>query len=133
MISFAKIREAGALVTDLAVSPMDRATVQQLVADTMRVKSEDASELADEVMRKTRGNPFFIKTFLHFLYEKELLNYGFDVGHWTWNIQRIREQKITDNVVDLLLGKMQDLYIMTWPGGLPSVKTRSPGWSWLAS
>ncbi|MFC2156111.1 hypothetical protein ACFLRB_06455, partial [Acidobacteriota bacterium] len=54
----------------------------------------------------TNGNPFFIHEFLKKLHEVGIVEFKLD---WTWDVSNIRKAGITDNVVELMTGKLQRL------------------------
>ncbi|QLE58572.1 ATP-binding sensor histidine kinase [Nostoc sp. TCL26-01] len=83
--------------------------VCQLVSDTLKSSLEDSKELAKLIFHKTAGNPFFINQLLKFIHQENLLLFNFVTGQWQWDIQRIQMLGITDNVVDLMIGKIQKL------------------------
>ena len=56
---------------------------------------------------KTAGNPFFAIQFLTALAEEGLLTFDRGAARWTWDLRRIRAKGYTDNVVDLMLGKLR--------------------------
>jgi predicted ATPase len=58
---------------------------------------------------KTGGNPFFAIQFLSSLVEEGLLTFDHDGGRWSWDIDRIHAKGYTDNVVDLMIGKLTRL------------------------
>jgi predicted ATPase len=79
------------------------------VADSLR-RTPDASEpLAKLVHLKTNGNPFFVIQFLTSLYQEELLTFDYDLSGWRYDLARIENLEITDNVVDLMVRKIQRL------------------------
>ena len=43
-----------------------------------------AMPLADDLLTKTLGNPFFLLHYLRRLYDAELLRFDYEVGHWTY-------------------------------------------------
>ncbi|HAX86296.1 MAG TPA: hypothetical protein DCY91_08505, partial [Cyanobacteria bacterium UBA11370] len=57
----------------------------------------------------TGGNPFFVNEFLKTLYAENLLAFDFERLSWQWNIAEIEAQGITDNVVELVIGKLKKL------------------------
>jgi len=61
------------------------------------------------LQRKTQGNPFFINTFISTLYSEGLLNFDPQHNVWECDIATIKSQNIADNVVDLLVKKMNKL------------------------
>jgi signal transduction histidine kinase/GAF domain-containing protein len=65
--------------------------------------------LAELVLRKTGGNPFFANEFLKTLYTENLLTFDFEHLSWRWDIAHIEGKGITDNVVELMLGKLKKL------------------------
>ncbi|MEH2121236.1 trifunctional serine/threonine-protein kinase/ATP-binding protein/sensor histidine kinase [Nostoc sp.] len=85
------------------------ADVSQLVSDTLKSNLEGSKELAKLIFNKTAGNPFFINQLIKFIHQENLLFFNFVTGQWQWNIQHIQTLKITDNVVELMIGKIQKL------------------------
>ena len=70
---------------------------------------ERAAPLTQLVHEKTAGNPFFVIQFLYALAEEQLLAFDHDAARWTWDLERIRAKGYTDNVVDLMVGKLTRL------------------------
>src|SRR5207237_8241783 len=56
---------------------------------------------------KTGGNPFFAIQFFTALAEEELLAFEPLTRTWQWNMDRICAKSYTDNVVDLMAGKLR--------------------------
>jgi PAS domain S-box-containing protein len=103
------IRQARARVQEISLTPLTRADVRQLVADALRCKSAQADPLAQLVHEKTGGNPFFTIQFLYALADEGLLTFDHDATRWGWDADRIHAKGYTDNVVDLMVGKMARL------------------------
>src|SRR4029453_13123919 len=61
------------------------------------------------VRDKTGGNPFFVIHFLTGLYSKRLITFDRATGRWTWDMARIGAERMTDNVVDLMVAKLREL------------------------
>ena len=62
---------------------------------------------------KTAGNPFFVIQFLRALAEEGLLRFDHDAACWSWDLDRIHARGYTDNVVDLMVGKLARLPVET--------------------
>jgi PAS domain S-box-containing protein len=105
------IHKAGARVHEILLSPLGLDDVGQLVADALH--TEQAQLLAELVYEKTGGNPFFTIQFLTALAEEHLLAFDRDEGIWIWDLARIRGKGYTDNVVELMIGKLKRLPIIT--------------------
>lgn len=59
------------------------------------------------MQEKTGGNPFFGIQFFTALAEGGLLAFDPVAAAWRWDIKRIRAKSYTDNVVDLMAGKLR--------------------------
>ena len=107
------IREAGARVQEIVLAPLGLDDVGRLVADALHCEPERARPLAQLVQEKTGGNPFFAIQFFTALAEEGLLAFDPVARAWQWDIDRIRAKSYTDNVVDLMAGKLKRLSATT--------------------
>jgi predicted ATPase/class 3 adenylate cyclase/tRNA A-37 threonylcarbamoyl transferase component Bud32 len=107
------IREGGGTIASLTLAPLGLADVARLLADTLQSDAAQLTALARLVVQKTQGNPLFVRQFLLALHHEGLIKETPPVAgersRWTWDIQAIKSARITDNVVDLLLGKLKRL------------------------
>ena len=94
---------------EIVLAPLWLDDVARLVADTLHCAREHAQQLATLVHEKTGGNPFFTIQFISALAEERLLAFEPDAAVWTWDIDRIRAKGFTDNVVELMVGKLNRL------------------------
>src|SRR5260221_14747676 len=102
-------RKAKAIVRDIALAPLSLNDVDQFIADSLHQERTRTEPLARLVHEKTAGNPFFAIQFLTALAEERLLEFDPREGAWRWDVNRIRARRITENVVDLLVGKLNRL------------------------
>jgi PAS domain S-box-containing protein len=103
------IRAAKARVLQLVLAPLGFDDVGRLVADTLRCAPVQVAEVARLTYEKTLGNPFFVMQFLIALAEEQLLKFDPRAAAWRWDVGRIRAKSFTDNVVDLMVGKLKRL------------------------
>ncbi len=103
------MQKAGTTIQTITLAPLQTSDIQPLLADTLHRSVADVLPLADLVQAKTNGNPFFINEFLKALYLEQLLTFNYHLGYWEWSIAAIQVHNITDNVVELLVMKMQRL------------------------
>ncbi|HBE19223.1 MAG TPA: serine/threonine protein kinase, partial [Cyanobacteria bacterium UBA11367] len=96
-------------VNAIALKPLDINNVNQLIADTLQESRTQVFQLAELLLEKTGGNPFFLKQLLKSLYQDKLLVFDIESSIWGWNIEQLKAMGITDNVVDLMVGKIQKL------------------------
>ena len=107
------IRRAGAIVQEIILAPLSCEDLGQLIADALHCELAGATPLAQVVHKKTSGNPFFAIQFLAALAEERLLTFDRGDGRWHWDIGRIQAKGYTDNVVDLMVGKLNRLPLET--------------------
>ncbi|MBW4453121.1 MAG: AAA family ATPase [Nostoc indistinguendum CM1-VF10] len=104
-----EIRHGGGVVNQLSLLPLSLPDINQFIADTLHCQPEDSLSLAELVQRKTGGNPFFMNEFLKSLYTEGLLEFNHQTKKWQWSIEQIQERGITNNIVDLMVLKIEKL------------------------
>ena len=107
------LRKAGGLIQEIELAPLARDSTGQLIADSLHCDRARADQLSALVDEKTGGNPFFVIQFLTALAEEGLLTFDPDAARWTWNLDRIYSKGYTDNIVDLMVGKLERLPVPT--------------------
>jgi predicted ATPase len=103
------IKSEGVKVAEVTLAPLAHENVGQLIADALRCTPHRAAPLTQLVHEKTGGNPFFVIQFLYTLAEEQLLAFDHSAARWTWDTERIRAKGYTDNVVELMVGKLARL------------------------
>ena len=103
------LRAAGANIREIVLAPLGIDDVERLTADAVRGQLDSARPLAQLVHEKTGGNPFFAIQLLSSLAEEGLLRFDRGAGRWIWEMARIRAKGYSNNVVDLMLGKLRRL------------------------
>jgi PAS domain S-box-containing protein len=109
MRRLAAIRDAGGRLQEIVLAPLRREDVTRLIADALQCTPTRAGPLSRLVHEKTDGNPFFTIQFLTALAEQGLIAVDYGAARWTWDLQQIHAKGYTDNVVDLMLGKLRSL------------------------
>ncbi len=103
-----KIQESQSYPTQIRLSPLSLISINQLIIDTIHAETTDSLALANLILRKTDGNPFFVTEFLKTLYHNQLLRFDTQQLTWVWDLEQIQQCIITDNVVDLLINQLQE-------------------------
>ncbi len=113
MRRLAAIRQAGVPVQEISLAPLGFEDVGRLISDALHCERNRAEPLARLVHEKTGGNPFFTIHFLTALTEEGLLAFDHGKARWSWDLDRIQATGFTDNVVELMLGKLSRLPVET--------------------
>ncbi|HTN84205.1 MAG TPA: AAA family ATPase [Sorangium sp.] len=103
------LRREGAVVREISPGPLSTEMVCRMLAGALRAEAAAVMPLAALVARKTGGNPFFVNEFLRTLHQTGCLRYDAGSAAWTWDVAYIESRNITDNVVDLMIGKLRGL------------------------
>ena len=81
--------------------------VNALIADTLQLSREDTHPIAELINSKTAGNAFFTHQILRTLNDENLLTFDATAGRWHWAMETMKALDITENVVELLSGRMR--------------------------
>src|SRR5712672_1610334 len=103
------IRNTGAKIEEITLAPLACEHLGQLLADALRREPKLVAPLAHLVHEQTGGNPFFAIQLISALAHEGLLRFDEDAACWSWNLDRIRAGGYTDNVVELMVGKLARL------------------------
>jgi PAS domain S-box-containing protein len=109
VLTLENLRNQGAVLQEIILTPLTLEPLSQLIAETLHRNLDAVRSLAQVVLRKTEGNPFFVGEFLKLLHSENLLTFDAQQLSWQWNLAEIEAQDITDNVVELLLRQLQKL------------------------
>lgn len=103
------LHHADVHIDEIRLAPLAGAHIEQLISESLRCPPASIVALARLVLDKTAGNPFFVIQFLHALAEEKLLTYEPARQRWRWDVHLINGKGYTDNVVDLMVGKLARL------------------------
>jgi PAS domain S-box-containing protein len=108
-IAIESLINEGANINKITLAPLNLAEISHLIADTLAQKLNVVKPLAELVIAKTLGNPFFANEFLKALYRDNLLIFDYQQGCWQWDIKTIEHRDIADNVVNLTIDNLKKL------------------------
>jgi len=107
--AIAELRQSGAHIAEIELSPLDEAAIERLLADTFATAAAEVRPLAKVVLQKTEGNPFFLGQFLSTLYRDRLVAFDASQRRWIFRGQEIENAMATDNVVDFMVERLRRL------------------------
>uniref|UniRef100_A0A8T6QWH1 Diguanylate cyclase n=1 Tax=Lyngbya confervoides BDU141951 TaxID=1574623 RepID=A0A8T6QWH1_9CYAN len=105
----AELQQAQVRMQELHLQPLKFEQIGQLLHDTFpQTPTAARDELARLLKVKTGGNPFFMGEFLKSLETAGLITCDRQQG-WQWHLSDIEAANMTDNVVALMVSKLQQL------------------------
>ncbi|MCW8931250.1 MAG: diguanylate cyclase [Gammaproteobacteria bacterium] len=100
------INQSSAKVNQIHINNLELSDVSQLINDTLHYPP-NSDQLIQLIYEKTLGNAFFLRQFLKKLFQQSLLYLNKEKLCWDWDIDKILESHITDNVVELMSDAIQ--------------------------
>lgn len=105
-----EIKKKSHTLQTLSLQPLQMTDIDQMLADTFRrLPDEDTLSLANLIYRKTGGTPFFIHQLVDSLFGRGYFELSLELGKWVWDINRINDVDISDNMIDLLSQRIDEL------------------------
>lgn len=104
-----KVKQEGLNIETIELNPLTSSNLKHLIVDTLHCSEDVAKPLSEIIYSKTYGNPIFVNEFLKALYEQNVLKYDFNIRSWYWKNEEIDSFKSSDNVIDLMTGKIKKL------------------------
>ncbi|MGB1274796.1 MAG: ATP-binding protein, partial [Nannocystaceae bacterium] len=108
-ITLRNLRDADVSLEGIGILPLEPEHTTKLVVDTLFPALPDAERLAALIQAKTDGNPFFVRVLLRSLNEQGLLRFDSARGGWNWDIAKVEEARLSDDVVELMASKIERL------------------------
>jgi predicted ATPase/signal transduction histidine kinase len=96
-------------IEHIILRPLSLLHTNQIISETIGSYEANSLPLGQIVFEKTKGNPFFLNQFLHFLHDNNLIFFNPEKESWSWDITQIQAQNMSENVVDFMTAKIQKL------------------------
>lgn len=96
-------------VDNLVLEPLEPLATKALIEDTLFCDKDLAEQLTNKVYHLTHGNPFFSIELLRNLKEKNVIYFDDTKGVWNCNIEVLDQENYSENVIDILVTRQQDL------------------------
>ena len=96
-------------VNNIKIKSLALVDIKNLLVDTLYSDLQTVTPLAKLCMEKTQGNPFFLNQFLLGLQQNSQIYLDQKRGKWVWDIEKIKQTAITDNVIEFMTHKIRGL------------------------
>ena len=113
LATVAALQDAGLAIEHIELAPLALPALTELTADTLHVAPDAAAPLAELLLAKTAGNPFFTTQFLMSLHRDGLIAFDAERASWGCRLDRVAAAGTTDNVADLMSRKIDRLAPVT--------------------
>lgn len=106
-----ELRASEVAVRTIHLGPLGLRDVAKLCADALASDVERLLPLAELILGKTAGNPFFVRRFLRMLFADGLVRFDTSRGAWAFHLAAIPHAAVTENVADLMARSLERLPI----------------------
>ncbi|MDZ8187359.1 MAG: AAA family ATPase [Nostoc sp. ChiSLP02] len=113
MLTLNEIAKSQAIINRINLAPLSQATVNQLIADTLKCTESLTSAFSVLIYQKTQGNPFFTTQFIKALHQENIIQFDIELGCWKYDITQVKTQAVTDDVVTFMALQLQKLPLPT--------------------
>ncbi len=108
--TLAELATFGVPLQTIQLTPLELTDICRFLQDTfLTQEATQVLPLAELLKQKTEGNPFFMGEFLKSLYADGHVCFDQHQRQWVWDLAKIRDAQITNNVVELMADKIQRL------------------------
>lgn len=104
---FDSLQERAVTTYDISVDPFNLHELTLLTGETLSSRPSKELQLAEFLLERTGGNPFFVRQLLELLRESGKLKVA--GGLWDWDPEALRTVEMTDSVAEMMAGRIQTL------------------------
>ncbi len=101
-------QEQRADIKKIKLLPFEKETISSFILETLQHSVEKPAALVEKIFQKTQGNIFFTIQLITSLNDAGLL-YKDEHGKWLWDEKALQEYNLAENVVELLVQKINGL------------------------
>ncbi len=95
-------------ISRVSLDPLNTGNIVEYIYYLTNNKKSEVMDLAEVLYNKTNGNPFFLVNLLRAIYDSQYLHYVSPEG-WKWELNSIRGMQVSDNVAELMTGRISGL------------------------
>ncbi|CAM3963052.1 diguanylate cyclase [Saccharibacillus endophyticus] len=96
-------------VSRIELGPLTQEALESLIAETLHADRDKVRSLGEVLRLRTRGNALFARETLREWHRDGLLAFNAPRGSWEWDVQRIAEMPVSEDVLGLLMERLLGL------------------------
>lgn len=100
-----QLRSDDAAINEFVLGPLSKEHIVELLVDSCD-QINDPDSLADIILTKTQGNPFFTRQFVKSLVDQGILYFDRSQNQWCWQAENTLFENASDNVVNLVMNRL---------------------------
>ncbi|MDC0675908.1 AAA family ATPase [Nannocystis radixulma] len=104
----AALRGATPAPVEIVLGALGVDDIEQLLRDVLG-GGDSLHALAEELLRRTGGNPLFVREYLRFIHREARLRFDPGEGAWTWALAGVEAASVPETVADLFGATLRKL------------------------
>ncbi len=104
-----RLKASAVQIERLHLEGWGKQEVEDFLDDSFGGSLERAEAFAENILARTRGNPFFVHELLKTLLERRVLRFEPPRGCWSWDAEALRRLPPAESVVQLLTQRIAEL------------------------
>ncbi len=108
-LALSELRRSDAVFQDIAVRDLAPDDVNKLVSEALSAEPLDTEDLSAAIVNCTQGNAYFTIETLKWLGEEHLIEFDHEGQRWHYDVSRIEDRNLTEDVVELMQAKLDRL------------------------
>ncbi|MCY0990946.1 AAA family ATPase [Nannocystis sp. ILAH1] len=104
----AALRAATPAPVEVVLGALDVEDIEQLLRDALGGNGS-LRPLAEEMLRRTGGNPLFVREYLRFVHREARLRFDPDAGTWTWALAQVDAASVPETIAELFGATLRKL------------------------
>ena len=96
-------------IQKITLNRLGHQQVLGFISRTLRAERSRTGELAKLIFNRTGGNPLFVREYVRNLYREGLIKFNYEKTRWDWDIDDIREISMDGNIVEVMVGKIDEI------------------------
>ncbi|MEI6702347.1 MAG: serine/threonine-protein kinase PknK, partial [Deltaproteobacteria bacterium] len=109
MHTLEEIHNSGAALHTVSLGPLGVGDITRLIAESFSSFEKESLHLAELLLSKTGGNPYFVNELLKSLHDDGLLTFNPSINRWSWDLKQVEQVRIASSMAELIAGKLQTL------------------------
>ncbi len=97
------------ILNKIELLPLKKEDINKIIADSLHSHQKGCEDLAEIIFERSSGNPFFAGELLNNLHTQRLIDFDYESGEWRWDIEKIRAVRSSDNVVEFMISRLNQL------------------------
>lgn len=101
-----QIKKSKGIIHTVTISPLHLSHIVGMIVDLLNCTREQASPLAQLLLKKTGGNPFFLIQYIKKLRSDNQIEFDGNTKRWFWDLEAIEKLEVAQNVIELMIKKI---------------------------